>query len=191
VKRTLISCSIFEAELKEVLKNSPWETEIIWLPAGLHSDLDLLEQKLIPLLEENKPLGRQLRLLIGSGCLPNMKELAGSFGIQLPKAKNCLEALLGSDRLRELEQNRTLVITPAWIRKVFMTLEGVSSVLRWDSTDFRINFGRYDRLLVLEAGLEPLSIEETLDFFEMAQVPIETLEINLDRFREAINELLD
>ncbi|MDR1084655.1 MAG: DUF1638 domain-containing protein [Deltaproteobacteria bacterium] len=190
MKRTLITCSIFEAELKHVLAGSSCEVDIKWLPAGLHCDLDMLEKSLTELLEASKSEGRGLRLLIGSGCLPQMKELAKSYEIPVLSEKNCVESLLGPERLRALEQNKTMVITPSWIRKVFLAPDGVKRFLGWDNTDFRINFGRYDRLLVLEAGLEPLSDEETLEFFEIAEVPIETEEIDLNHFKEVMNRFL-
>jgi hypothetical protein len=190
VKRTIITCSIFEDELKHFLKDAPYETEIKWIPAGLHCDLELLEKELTPLLEDTKSNGQTLRLLIGHGCLPHMKELAKSYDVPILTTKNCVEALLGEERLRELEQNRTMVITPAWIRKVYLAPEGVKKVLGWDATDFKINFGRYDRFLVLEAGLEPLTVEETLEFFELAEVPIETEEMDLNHFKQIMTEFL-
>jgi hypothetical protein len=190
MKRTIIACSIFEEELKYVLASDPSYVEVKWLPAGLHCDLDLLENNLVASLEENKAAGSELRLLFGDGCLPQIKELAKTYQIPLLSAKNCVESLLGEERLRELEQNRTMVITPAWIRKIFLNPEGVRRILGWDNTDFKMNFGRYDRFLVLEAGLNPLTDEETLEFFDITEIPVETEEMDLGRFKAIMNELL-
>jgi hypothetical protein len=190
MKRTIIACNIFEAELRSVIEDLTDEVEMKWLPAGLHCDLELLEKRLVPVLEESKGNGAELRLLFGNGCLPQMKELAETYQVPLLSAKNCVEALLGEGRLRELEKNRTMVITPAWIRKVYLSPEGVQRLLGWDNTDFKINFGRYERFLVLDAGLEPLSDEEILEFFDLAEIPIETEVMDLGRFKEIITEFL-
>ena len=55
----------------------------------------------------------------------------------------------------------------------------------------RINLGRYERILVVDAGIEPLTDEETLSFFDLVQVPVETRKIDLAIFRELLSELLD
>jgi hypothetical protein len=194
MKRTIIACNIFETELTKFLEDSAIDAEIKWLKAGLHCDLDLLEKSLVPMMEEAQSLGpdsgREPRLLIGDGCLPHMKELAKTYGIPVLSHKNCVEALLGEERLRELEQNRTMVITPAWIRKVYVAPDGVQAILGWDDTDFKLNFGRYDRFLVLDSGLDSLTDEETLEFFAVVEVPIETMELDLSRFNELMREFL-
>ncbi|MDR0548661.1 MAG: DUF1638 domain-containing protein [Deltaproteobacteria bacterium] len=190
MKRTIIACSIFESELTNFLEDHAADVEIKWLQAGLHCDLDLLEKSLVPMMDETVGSEHEPRLLIGDGCLPHMKDLAKAREIPLLKSKNCVEALLGEERLRELERNRTMVITPAWIRKVFLAPNGTRAILGWDDTDFKINFGRYDRFLVLDSGLDSLSDEETLDFFSIAEVPIETEELDLNRFKEVMTEFL-
>jgi hypothetical protein len=44
-------------------------------------------------------------------------------------------------------------------------------MLGWDNTDFRINFGRYDRILVLDPGFEPVTDEELLEAFDLWRCP--------------------
>ena len=45
----------------------------------------------------------------------------------------------------------------------------------WDGTKSTCasTLGRYERILVLDAGIEPLTDEETLSFFDLVQVPVE------------------
>jgi hypothetical protein len=64
------------------------------------------------------------------------------------------------------------------------------ALLGWDHTDFRVNFGRYNRILVLDAGLRPLSDEETLEAFEVIQIPIESEPFSLDHFERVFLEFL-
>ncbi|MDR1873215.1 MAG: DUF1638 domain-containing protein [Deltaproteobacteria bacterium] len=190
MKRTVIACSIFEDELNSVLQDPAYDVDVKWLHAGLHCDLELLEKSLVKILDEVKDTAEGPRLLIGDGCLPQMKDLAKSYQIPVLSYKNCVESLIGVDKLRELERDKTMVITPAWIRKVFIAPDGVRQILGWDNTDLKINFGRYDRFLVLDFGLSPLTDEETMEFFDAVEVPIETMEMDLDRFKNVISEFL-
>lgn len=171
-------------------RNPAYEVETIWIRAGLHSDLNLLEKHLRAALLQTSPRDSDLRLMLGTGCLPQVAELAGGYNIPTLPTKNCVAALVGEDRLRELERDKTLVITPAWIRKTWFAEDGMRALLGWDDTDFRINFGRYDRILVLDAGLSPLTDEETLEAFEVIQVPIESEPFSLSHFEEVLLNFL-
>jgi hypothetical protein len=191
IKRTLIACNVFQDEMEYVLsRNHDYEVETIWIRAGLHNDLGLLEKALNEAFEKIPGNSSELRLMIGRGCLPHLPELAAERGIPLLSAKNCVWALLGEERLRELERGKTMVITPAWIRKTWFAEDGMRTLLGWDDADFRINFGRYDRILVLDAGLCPLTDEETLEAFEILQVPIESEIFVLDHFEQVFLNFL-
>jgi hypothetical protein len=63
--------------------------------------------------------------------------------------------------------------------------------LGWNEVDVRINLGRYERILIVDAGIEPLTDEETLSFFDLVQVPVEIGKIDLSIFRDLLSGLLD
>jgi hypothetical protein len=199
---TIIGCDIFREELEWVLARHPeLEVRAVWLKAGLHNDLDLLEDRIMTAiggagLSGGGPAGDgpagdgsaggapagDLRLALGSGCLPHLPEIASKRGLKLFAVKNCLEAILGPPRLRELERDRTMVITPSWLRKTWFAPDGLRAMLGWDNTDFRVNFGRYDRILVLDPGFEPLTDEEILEAFDILEVPLEVEPLDLGHF---------
>jgi hypothetical protein len=54
-----------------------------------------------------------------------------------------------------------------------------------------MNLGRYERILVLDAGLATLSDEEILEFFDLVQVPVEVESLNLDHFHDILMNLLE
>jgi len=56
--------------------------------------------------------------------------------------------------------------------------------------DARINLGWYDKILLLDTGIEPLSDEMILEFFELTRVPIEILPVSLDHFKKVVIQLL-
>ena len=189
MRRTLISCNIFQEEMEYILSRNPnFEVETIWLRSGLHGDLNFMEKSVKEALQAAAGREPGLRLMLGSGCLPQLPELIGDIP-RLP-AKNCLGAMVGEERLLELEKDRTLVVTPAWIRKIWFAEDGLRGLFGWDDADFRINFGRYDRILVLDAGLSPLSDEEILETFDIVQVPMESEPFSLDHFEKVFLNLL-
>ncbi len=62
--------------------------------------------------------------------------------------------------------------------------------LGWDDVDARQSFGLYDTIVLLDFGLTPIDDMALLEFFEFVQVPIEVVPASLDRFREAVRDLL-
>ena len=53
-----------------------------------------------------------------------------------------------------------------------------------------MNLGRYARILVIDPGLNSLSDEEVLDFFDLVQVPVEIVPLDLGLFRDTVASLL-
>lgn len=193
-RRIIIACDIFRSEMEHVLRDSgKYQVDYIWLGAGLHNDLIILEQRLEDAWGQITPEiagSPEIRLMIGQGCLPHMRQWAAEKKARLLPTQNCLTAMLGEDRLKELEQNRTMVITPAWIRRNWFAEEGLRTLLGWDDTDFRINFGRYERILVLDSGLDTLSDEEILEAFSVVEVPLEVEPMSLTYFKRFFEEFL-
>ncbi|MDR1656869.1 MAG: DUF1638 domain-containing protein [Deltaproteobacteria bacterium] len=187
---TIIGCDIFREELEWVLARHP-ELNVtpVWLKAGLHNDLTLLENTLTQALDRLDSAD-DLRLALGYGCLPHMPEIASRKGLPLLSVRNCMEAILGLEKLRELEQNRTMVITPSWLRKTWFAPDGLRAMLGWDNTDFRVNFGRYDRILILDPGFKPITDEELLEAFEIIEVPLEIKPLSLDNFENFVTAFL-
>jgi hypothetical protein len=189
----LIACGIFDDELKDALVplEDRYEVEIIRLPPGYHCVIEELEAKLREALNDPRIADRsQARLFIGRNCLPDMRDFCEREGVRCLPTANCLSAMTGDERLKELEDGRTMVITPAWIRKMFLASDGVPAFLRWDPVDFRINFGRYDRVLVLETG-EHATDEEILEAFELFGGPvIEPEPCGPERFNSLVRDFL-
>jgi len=183
-RKILIACNVFEKELQACLP-AEGEPDIIWIDAGLHADLPRLEKELTRALEETERDGTEVQIFFGSGCHPEICRLARRFSAGIAPVKNCIEAFCG-ENAEKLEENRTMIMTPGWIRAWSRIMEA----LGWDEVDVRINLGRYDRMLLLDAGLDPLSEEEILSFFDLVQVPIKIESLNLDLFKSTLAEVL-
>lgn len=184
IRKILISCSIFAQEIRASLPSES-EIEIIWIDAALHADLQRLKLKLFGALSEGLTHGADIRLLFGSGCHPEIYRIAQQFGAALPPVKNCIEAFCG-EKTKELEANRSMIMTPGWIR----AWPSIMNAMGWNEVDVRINLGRYDRILLLDSGINPLTDDEILTFFDLTQVPIEIEPLWLDHFKCILDELL-
>ncbi len=54
----------------------------------------------------------------------------------------------------------------------------------------QVRYGRYNRILVLDPGINPLSDEEILEFFDLTQVPAEIEPLELDHFQRLLTEMI-
>jgi hypothetical protein len=161
---------------------------VTWLPVGLHDNVETLEAALDQALAEARAEGGPAGLLFGFGCLPEMRAFATARGAALLPTRNCLTALAGEEGLKELEKDRTLVASPGWVRKMWLGRAGTAG--GWQADDYRQNFGRYDRVLVLDPGLSPLTDEEIITCYDLIQTPLEIRPLDLGRLRLALEELL-
>ncbi len=62
---------------------------------------------------------------------------------------------------------------------------------RWSEVDVRTDFGYYDRILVLDYGIKPLTDLEILSLYDLIQVPIEIEKVNLDYFKSVLKNLVE
>jgi hypothetical protein len=182
--KILIACKIFYDELQSVLFSRP-DLKVVWIDAALHANLDRLEEKLKTALAQAAAGGAEVQILLGVGCHPDIVKLAGEYGAQLAPVRNCIEAFLGV-RHKELEKNGTMIMTPGWIR----AWPDIMASLGWDEVDVRQNMGRYNRILLLEPGINPLTDEEILAFFDLIQVPIDIEPLNLTNFQDLLGNML-
>lgn len=188
-RRILVACRIFEQELCAVLEPELGDksVQVVWVDSSLHCNLDRLEEELSRACAAAKKTCADVRLLFGQGCHPEIDSLAAKHGIRTSPVKNCIEAFLGKS-VKKLEEKRTMIMTPTWIRT---WPDSVKDLLGWNEVDVRMNLGRYDRILVIDPGLNSLTDEEILYFFDLAQVPVEVMPLDLAVFRKTVAGLIE
>lgn len=189
-KLHILACGIFQPELKMVfdeIKQDLDSQDIAaeFIPPGLHVNLEKLSKGIsygLSSLKEEKIL-----LLYGSMCHPDLSEIVKGYDLIRPKAPNCIEMILDPARKKELDESGNIFyVTAGWFknwREIFQQEQG------WDHTDARINFGFYDKIVVLDSGCCDIDEEELFNFFEYTQVPIEVESIDLNYFKKNIIEL--
>jgi len=185
--KRLIACEIFKQELNEILSFDNG-VSIQWLDAALHAKPDKMKVELekTTAAHKNDP-SNSIVFLFGNGCHPDICEITKSCGSRTLPVNNCIQALLGPEETKRLEANRTMIITPGWMTAWQSIMDG----LGWDEVDTRINLGRYDRILLLDTGITPVSDEEILLFYDLVQVPIEIEPVGLMYFKGLIHSILN
>lgn len=186
-KKHLIACGIFRHELESVL---PAENGIAvhWLDAALHADAERMRAALDGAIGIHQAhCADRIRFLFGNGCHPDIGNIVADCGSCLPPVKNCIQAIIGPQKTRQLEADRTMVITPGWITAWPDIMKG----LGWDEVDVRINLGRYDRIVLIDAGVTPVSDEAILAFFDLVQVPVEIESADLAYFKKLVDQILN
>lgn len=176
--KQFLCCAILKDEIEHILQAE--NVEIRYLDAALHVDLKKLLSSVTDAIQAYEDKDK-LTLLFGTGCHPEMENLVAQNGCRVAQARNCIELLLG-DKMAEMDKEaRTFYLTAGWLnnwRQIFE--EG----LKWDKVDARQNFGFYERIVLLDTGLVPLDDEKILEFFDFAEVPIETVLIDLENLRK-------
>lgn len=187
-KHHLITCPIFARELAAVLPEDAATPTVQLMDYRVHFDPEVMAREAARGVRAAGDEGAGVSFLVGRECesLQPLSNIAEGCGGRLTEGLNCIELFLGREKARKLQENRATVMTPAWMEMISKSIgDG-----HWTVEDARINLGHYDRIILLDFGLEPLSDEMILEFFELSQVPIEILPVTLDHFRQVVDKLL-
>jgi hypothetical protein len=186
---TIISCGIFRFELEKIHPELEAELgcsiELDFLPSVLDVKADSLEKAVTEKLvchEDQKTV-----LLYGSMCHTEWPRIIGTRGTVYPKPANCVEILLSPERKKEFDERENIY---------FLAISGLKNwekIYRqehgWDDADARVNFGYFEKIVVLDTGVFEVSEEDLFAFFDYVQIPVEVMRISLDHFKSLILDL--
>jgi hypothetical protein len=194
-KRTIpvLSCGIYQAELEKILPEIEEELGVKlgarYLPPALDVNETRLAGAIAGGLSEIRDAGdaKPVLLLYGRMCHTDMAGITRDTGAVYPAAANCVEMFLSPEKKKELDATGnayylTMSGLKLW-REIYLQGHG------WDAVDARINFGSFDKIIVLDCGLFEITDEALFDFFEFTQVPVEVMPITLDYFKGVILDL--
>ena len=105
-RKSLIACKIFEHELNKVLSPDT-DVTIHWIDAALHANPIRMKKEFTDAITaaDNDRVD-DICFLFGNGCHPDIWEITESCGAQLPSVKNCIQAIIGPEKTKQLEANR-------------------------------------------------------------------------------------
>jgi hypothetical protein len=187
-KTHLIYCPIFRNELRAVLGQGRGDLTLHELGYDVHNHSAIMLKQLKEGILEAQKEGCTFSMLIGRDCecdVPIRKLALENKGC-VPDHINCIEMFLGREKTLELQKNRTVLMTPGWIQ---MIQYAIASDL-WTVEDARMSLGWYDRILLLDTQVVKISDEEIMEFYDLVQVPIEMMDIDLDYFRGVVEKMI-
>ena len=184
----LIACPIFEKELESVLQQLNLAPSIKYMHYTIHNNPLMMEEQLTSKIADAKDSAQHVRFLVGKHCKGkrDMTEVVDDCNGKIPHARNCIDMLIGSELTKDLQKNRTSLMTPAWIRMINRSIADG----QWSVTDARVNLGWYNKILILDTGVEPLDDELIMEFFDLTQVEIDILPVDLEHFKTKLADLL-
>ena len=185
---SLIACPIFRKELESILTELNLAPRINYMHYSIHNNPLKMEQELQAGVEKASKTGGEVRFLVGKHCKGkrDIKDVVKDCGGKIPQARNCIDMLIGSTLTNELQKNRTSLMTPAWIRMINQSIQDG----QWTVTDARLNLGWYNKIIILDTGVDLLSDEEIMEFYDLTQVEIEILPVDLKHFKTLLQDLL-
>jgi hypothetical protein len=192
---TLVSCGIFRFELEKILPEIEAEladsnqrdgcVEVSFLAPGLDASGEKLEAALTESLDGGA--AGQKALLYGKMCHTEMARITEKSGAIYPEAANCVEMILGTERKRELDAvGNVYYLTMGGLklwREIYQDSHG------WNEAYARVNFGYFDKVVVLDTGIFEIDDEELFEFFEYTQIPVEVMPVSLDHFKSVVRDL--
>ena len=186
--KCLVACPIFRKELESILEELGSAPQINYMHYTIHNSPLRMEEELQENVAKVSETGKEVRLLVGKQCkgIRDMDEVVKDCGGKIPQAKNCIDILIGDELAKKLQKDRTSLMTLAWIRMINQSIADGN----WSVTDARLNLGWYNKILILDTGVDPLSDEQIMEFYDLTQVEVEILPVDLDHFKKLIKELL-
>jgi hypothetical protein len=185
----ILSCGIFQWELEKILPEIEQELggniRVKFLPPAL----DVSEPKLEAGIKEGLASfdNQKCAWLYGGMCHTRMAELANESGSVYPSPANCAAIFLGPEKKKELDaQGNFYYLTLGGLRlwkDIYQQGHG------WDATDARVNFGYFDKIIVLDTGVFEISEEALFEFFDFTQIPVEVEPISLDHFKSVVLDI--
>jgi hypothetical protein len=156
-------------EIKDKFKDH--DIKITYLPPSLHIYSLKMEEELTENLDKN--INSNVLVLYGTMCHTELSRILQKYNVLLPKEKNCIEIMLKPEIKKEIDKSGNInYLTAGWLKNWREITTGGSMI--------------GDKIMYLDCGANLISDEELLEFFDSANLPIETVKITLDNFKETI-----
>lgn len=187
-KARCLACSIFRHELERLQTQGVLNLDISYLNSMLHMNPEKLDVLVHQAVATPRTADQGLVLLFGD-CCPRMLDLQNEARVARPKALNCCEILLGSERYRQLRGEGAFFLMPEWAhqyRAVFkdhLGLEGtmVQSFMREMHT----------RIVYLDTGVMAVPHPLLKEIENFTGLPIEIMAIDMGELIKTLQGCLD
>ncbi|WP_455542051.1 DUF1638 domain-containing protein [Intestinibacter sp.] len=191
----ILACSVFEPELKKVLKDiknkNLFEDDIkvTYLDFGLHTNLDKLEEQVTGALDKLTLEYDKVIVLYGSKCHYRFFEFLQKYNnIITIKPANCLEAIIGDKVVESYVEAKDIYLTSGWIEK-FDELNKFSNAV--DNYDVINQFGMYENAIIGNTGVIEITDDMIFELYEKIQTPVEVEDVDINIFENLIIDALE
>lgn len=195
----LISCGILKKEIEKLIENGSLHVEPYFLDAGLHTDYNELERKLVRAIEEfSKDKSRGIVVVYGDLCHPNMIDMIRKYSnVVKVDALNCIDCLLdGHGRLLKIDPNHDyFYLSPGWMPSNLKMNARFNSIFKRSTEEARKQFSKLKGIILLDSlgNLDEFK-DEIEDFSHYTGLPVldkRVMELNglEDVILEAIKKL--
>ncbi|MBN2169467.1 MAG: DUF1638 domain-containing protein [Actinobacteria bacterium] len=198
---SIISCGTMRKELGKLQQEGFLDVDrIFFTTPGLHEIPRDLENQLVRQISRAKELSEKIIVVYGDRCFVDSSDFFRSLdkvieeqgnGILRIKAHNCIDMLASDGERDALADGRKVYwLVPGWIEyrnNVF---------LDWDQGKANETFPANDTAIILDSigYFESLAMENPdalLGFSDWMGIPVEPLEIPLDRLKHLLSDCLD
>ncbi len=114
MKPCLVSCSVLQGEIEQLIQEGALNAEVIFLDKAFHVDFEVLERNLRQTLERIHDSSKRIVVVYGDLCLgqnDEMKKLIAEYSAVKVDALNCIDCILGGKgKVLEVDPNHELLI---------------------------------------------------------------------------------
>jgi len=115
MERIILACSTLRDEVETVLREAASDTQVVWIPSGLHNVPGELRERLQAELDALPPVEHVLMAMAFCGnSVAGLK--SRNFRLTIPRMDDCISLLLGTVKNRVEAYKGVYFMTAGWLR---------------------------------------------------------------------------
>ncbi|MFA5089189.1 MAG: DUF1638 domain-containing protein [Candidatus Omnitrophota bacterium] len=198
---TIVTCAVMRRELQKLQDEGFLDADgILFTTAGNHEKPWDMERELPEKLKEAAEKSGLVIVALGKKCYFNtntpektIDDLIAETGVNAVRvnAEDCIDMLSDKQMRKKVEETRTVYwITPGWL------MEKDNIFGDWDQGKANETFPRHDAALMLDVigffnEISMTDPEALLGFADWMQIPIEPVEVGMDRLKKLLLSSLE
>lgn len=191
----LVSCSVLQKEIEQIIKQDDLEAETVFVDKNFHVDYKLLEDNLRQAIKDTlHQTDGKIILVYGDLCLGpdgEMKKLAEEYRIIKVDAINCTDCLLGGKgKIAEVDPQHELMILHPGMIDFFFDLKAKLKQENIDEETFQNMFSQLKGIVFLDTLCEAEKNQAEIENLHMGLKVLEVKKIGLEKFKQVLMEAI-
>jgi len=188
----LVICGALGREVREIVERRGWDADIYGVSALLHLYPNRIVEELRTRLHELRPRYRNLVVVYGDcGMTGRLEPLLDEVGAKRLRGPHCYEMYAGTDRFREVSENRpaTFFLTDWLVRNFERAVVRGLGLDRHPDLKSML-FGNYEALLYLRQVPNARLAEKAEAIAAYLALPLEMVDVGLGELEDRLAELV-